>query len=307
MRGMPDASVDAVVTDPPYGLTIVGSAWDREVPGVAYWTEALRVAKPGAHLLAFGGTRTVHRLVCTIEDAGWDVRDMIMWLYGTGIPKTTYSNGEGVGTALKPACEPITMCRKPLIGKLATNLDVYGTGALNIGACRIGDGKGVPSSYSWAGIKHGFASPPLSSPGANASVGRYPANVCHDGSDIVTRGFPDRSEDKRYTSGGTTRFFYCSKTAPADKDNDLFPGGNPHLTIKPTPLMQWLVRLVTPPGGLVLDPFAGSGSTGKACMREGFRFVGIEREAEYVTVARARIERELEASAMLWSDETPSP
>lgn len=298
MRGMPDNSVDAVVTDPPYGLGFLGNAWDRAVPATEYWVEALRVAKPGAHLLAFGGTRTIHRLVCAIEDAGWEVRDMIMWLYGTGLPKSTYGIGDGVGTALKPACEPITMCRKVPEGTVKANRDRHGTGALNIDACRIGSTKHIPSSASNSRSgKYGFVRA-YEGPGMTTSVGRYPANVCHDGSEAVTRGFPDR-RDSRYQHGGCAKFFYCSKTAPSDKDEDLF-GGNPHPTIKPTPLMQWLCLLVTPPGGLVLDPFAGSGSTGKACMREGFRFVGIEQDAEYAEVARARIARAYEESALIW-------
>lgn len=291
MRGMPDCSVDAVVTDPPYGLGFLGNAWDRAVPATEYWVEALRVAKPGAHLLAFGGTRTIHRLVCAIEDAGWEVRDMIMWLYGTGYAKGNYQGGAGDewaewSTCLKPACEPIGLCRKPLDGSIEENLRAHRVGALNIGACRVGQSKPPRDRGSrtldwrgWENVKRENA--------LNPNIGRYPANVCHDGSEAVLETLPGAP------------YFYCAKPARADKDEDLF-AGNPHPTIKPTQLMQWLCRLVTPPGGLVLDPFAGSGSTGKACMREGFRFVGIEQDAEYAEVARARIARAYEESALIW-------
>jgi site-specific DNA-methyltransferase (adenine-specific) len=259
-------SVDAVVTDPPYGFRLMNRHWDHGVPGVDAWAQALRVAKPGAHLLAFGGTRTVHRLAVAIEDAGWDIRDMLMWIHGSGFPKSHAS--------LKPAVEPIIMARKPLRGTVATNGAAYGTGALQIDACRNGE--------------------------------RWPANVLHDGSDIATSGM-----------GDAARYFYCAKAQRADRDDgcDDLPlrrssgiearnresglgqfdgptpmGHNHHPTVKPTALMTWLCQLVTPPGGVVLDPFCGSGSTGRGAIAAGAgRFVGIDQDEEYCEIARRRV------------------
>ena len=260
-------SVDAVVTDPPYGLRLMNRHWDHGVPGVDAWAQALRVAKPGAHLLAFGGTRTVHRLAVAIEDAGWDIRDMLMWIHGSGFPKSYAS--------LKPAVEPIIMARKPLRGTVAANGAAYGTGSLQIDACRNGE--------------------------------RWPANVLHDGSDIATSGM-----------GDAARYFYCAKAQRADRDDgcDDLPlkmpfGGidtwteydrrrgenavrqplhNHHPTVKPTALMTWLCQLVTPPGGVVLDPFCGSGSTGRGAIAAGAgRFVGIDQDEEYCEIARRRV------------------
>ena len=269
-------SVDAVVTDPPYGFRLMGRHWDGGVPGVDAWAQALRVAKPGAHLLAFGGTRTVHRLAVAIEDAGWDIRDMLMWIHGSGFPKSHAS--------LKPAVEPIIMARKPLRGTVAANGAAYGTGALHIDACRNGD--------------------------------RWPANVLHDGSDIATAGM-----------GDAARYFYCAKAQRADREDgleglepqrvarggsnnltqwvngtrsydDLDPRSkklaiirhNHHPTVKPTALMTWLCQLVTPPGGVVLDPFCGSGSTGRGAIAVGAgRFIGIDQDEEYCEIARRRV------------------
>jgi len=327
--------------------------------------EALRVAKPGAHLLAFGGTRTYHRLACAIEDAGWEIRDCVMWVYGSGFPKShdvskaidkaagaerevvgissvtgarqsrtmddgnkgtrrTYQNDEpvvnnitapatdaarqwsGWGTALKPAWEPITVARKPLVGTVAENVLTHGTGAINVDGCRVGanggtrrDGKGSePNDSGWENMRgHGVAT---------INAGRWPANLIHDGSEEVVGLFPvtksggqnATSESQpgyaggwtrpggkgHHDSGSAARFFYCAKASKADRGGD-----NKHPTVKPTDLMRYLCRLVTPPGGVVLDPFTGSGSTGKAATLEGFRFIGIEREAEYVEIAKARI------------------
>ena len=454
LRGMPDNSVDSIVTDPPYGLSFMGKRWDYDVPAVEVWAECLRVLKPGGHLLAFAGTRTQHRMAVRIEDAGFEIRDMIAWVYSSGFPKSMnldrlkgdkicgcplpYPHNEteqktkcdlrpvrdahvsqakltaeecrevlqqslqeqgtpaqwfencsglnegreqsglegwsdaqkasrelcasevcpcsgmgegngserrlcdgassgdgamvrtntdahgvrtshqsrptgqqarefgavagqpkpqtmgawatcghcgkpvvqsGLGTALKPALEPITVARKPLTGTVAANVLAHGTGALNIDGCRVG-----------------------------GDAGRWPANLIHDGSKEVLAGFPvtesggslhqrslgrgacfgkftpGRNVARAADTGSAARFFYCAKASKRDRDD-----GNGHPTVKPTDLMAYLCRLVTPPGGTVLDPFMGSGSTGKAAVREGFRFVGIEREAEYLTIAQARI------------------
>jgi DNA modification methylase len=405
LRELPDCSVDACVTDPPYGLSFMGKAWDYDVPGAEVWREVLRVLKSGGHLLAFAGTRTQHRMAVQIEDAGFEIRDMIAWVYGSGFPKsldvskaidkrggsvagfeqfrdavraamkrsgvsrsqlqaalgnhmlshylsagsqpavpnlrdyriirdtvrlgsefdvlfadeaerevvgqdtkarstsgksalptvggsTVYESWDitapatpaaqqwaGWGTALKPALEPITVARKPLTGTVAANVLEHGTGAINVDGCRVG-----------------------------TSTGRWPANLIHDGSDEVVGLFPDarsscgggnriageswfgngadggRSQ-QYYDSGSAARFFYCAKASKTDRGES-----NGHPTVKPTELMRYLCRLVTPPGGVVLDPFMGSGSTGKAAVLEGFRFIGIEREAEYLEIARQRID-----------------
>jgi DNA modification methylase len=404
LRSLPDCSIDSIVTDPPYGLSFMGKRWDYDVPSINVWTECLRVLKPGGHLLAFAGTRTQHRMAVRIEDAGFEIRDMIAWVYGSGFPKSldvskaidkmdaaqeqqarryrftewvrstgitskqiddaTQTNmgghyttaasqpaimtrehleacrhllgdipewvereadirsvesknfaerevvgqhqtdmgglggerlgqkggditiaatpeakqWEGWGTALKPALEPITVARKPLIGTVAENVLQHGTGAINVDGGRVGE--------------------------------RWPANFIHDGSEEATD-----------LLGASARFFYCAKASKADRDEgceklqersagecvDRVEGSagmespragagrtsgsrNHHPTVKPTDLMRYLCRLVTPPSGIVLDPFMGSGSTGKAAMLEGFAFVGIEREAEYIDIAKARIQ-----------------
>ena len=328
MRGLADSSVDAVVCDPPYELGFMGKRWDAS--GVAYdvelWREALRVAKPGAHLLAFGGSRTSHRMVCAIEDAGWEIRDSIMWLYGSGFPKSldvskaidkaagaerevvgdnpnsrpnmvrveasvlsprvdapltapataaAAREWHGWGTALKPAHEPIVVARKPLCGTVAANFERHGCGGLNIDACRVGtDGgttKGNPPKLKSNGVYGDGINGACDIVPLNA--GRWPANVIHDGSEEATNGM-----------GEASRYYYCAKASKKDRGE-----GNIHATVKPTDLMRYLVRLVTPPNGLVLDPFTGSGSTGKACALEGFRFLGIEQSPEYAEIARARI------------------
>ena len=325
MRTLPDCSVDAVVTDPPYGLSFMGKKWDYDVPSVEVWAECLRVLKPGGHLLAFAGTRTQHRMAVRIEDAGFEIRDMIAWVYGSGFPKSLdvskaidraagelkpegkgftvagYSHNDkllttapsrgyvppppatdaarqwqGWGTALKPALEPITVARKPLIGTVAENVLAHGTGALNIDGCRVGTDAGwaYPNGRGGSGW-HGRESlaANLTEPMA-ATQGRWPANLIHDGSDEVVG-----------LTGDAARFFYCAKASKADREAE-----NTHPTVKPTALMQYLCRLVTPPGGVVLDPFMGSGSTGKAAKLEGVNFLGIEREHDYLKIAHARIE-----------------
>lgn len=322
---MGDNSIDSVVTDPPYGLRFMGKQWDYDVPNVEVWAECLRVLKPGGHLLAFAGTRTQHRMAVRIEDGGFELRDMIAWIYGSGFPKShnLEDEWEGWGTALKPALEPITVARKPLKGTVAQNVLTHRTGAVNIDGCRVG---GVD--------------------------GRWPANLIHDGSDEVVALFPEStsgsmkadsmraaqyipgsvcygtyggnitSKPIEASSGSAARFFYCAKASKRDRDEGLegfaevqasgLPmrskdgerGGqgmdgtstdrtttrkNNHPTVKPTELMRYLCRLVTPPGGIVLDPFAGSGSTGKAAILEGFRFIGCELSPDYAEIAIARL------------------
>lgn len=474
MRDMPDASVDAVVCDPPYGLSaepdmaevmrhwmagddyvhtaqggFMGRTWDSFVPGPSVWREALRVLKPGGHLAAFFGTRTYDIGTLAIRLAGFEVRDQLAWVYGSGFPKSldvskaidkqdavemrlnrrylftswfvtacsltaremdavcetntmgrhwtdVLPNGKqpdvptrqyfemlrpfitdvvppwveemvdertvesenfkarevtgvqknamagwnmdgttkfadrditapatpeaarwaGWGTALKPAWEPVCLARKPLIGTVASNVLAHGTGGINIDGCRVHSHDSQGYAYTVQRM----------APGADQNAtgkthmdgvaykgetkdGRFPANLIHDGSDEVLAGFPvttsgggpkpgtartqvntygdptvSMSESYGSNTGSAARFFYCAKASRSDRQE-----GNDHPTVKPTALMEWLARLVTPPGGLVLDPFMGSGSTGKACHNEGFRFVGVERDPDYYAMAVARI------------------
>ena len=344
-------SIDSCVTDPPYALVSIskrfgaegaapaqygkdgvyarasagfmGKTWDTGQTAFdpAFWAEVLRVLKPGAHLLAFGGTRTYHRLACAIEDAGFEIRDQIGWLYGSGFPKSHNQHGdwEGWGTALKPAWEPIVVARKALDGTVAANLAEHGTGALNIDASRVPvtgadinqirtmqrgertneDGWGMSATEDAIVVR---------------SDGRWPANIIHDGSDEVLAAFPDTKSGtgavkKTSAKGGkgsnsigaesrpvgtemisygdegsAARFFYCAKASKKDRGD-----GNTHPTVKPTELMRYLCRLVTPPGGTVLDPFMGSGSTGVAAQDEGFSFTGIEADPSYFDIACKRL------------------
>lgn len=390
LKGIADCSIDSCVTDPPYALVSIvkrfgaanaapargggfyarasagfmGKQWDTGETAFdpAFWAEVMRVMKPGAHLIAFSGTRTYHRLAAAIEDAGFEIRDMIQWLYGSGFPKShdvakgiDKANGderpvvgdspfasrkpngsagvnsvgltatpgsvvtsaasaasaawEGWGTALKPACEPIVLARKPLIGTVAANVLAHGTGALNIDGCRIGtrEDKGVRPITE---RRHDDVTFTLAPTPTDATKGRWPANVIHDGSEEVVEAFPEtasgslpaetirgRTSDRVYgdrrgvtgsrdyeaNSGFAARFFYSAKADAADRC------GSKHPTVKPVDLMAYLCRLVTPPGGVVLDPFAGSGTTGMACLREGFDAVLIEREAEYVADINRRL------------------
>lgn len=322
LRATPADTFDSIVTDPPYGLEFMGKAWDKALPPIEIWREALRTAKPGAHLVAFGAPRLYHRLACQIEDAGWVLRDCLMWLYGSGFPKSknvalAIDKGEGFsnrgraiptastkqagpgaapltgnpvppyearsdagarwdgwGTALKPAWEPILLARKPLIGTVAANVLEHGTGGINVDGCRIGTEE-----------------PP----------GRWPANLILD----------ESGEEWR-------RYFYCAKASraereagleafePAHMDPNRKDGSkgrespragagrsgerkNNHPTVKPLSLIRWLTRLVTPPGGLVCDPFLGSGTGGIAARAEGFRHLGIERDPRFAEIAAARI------------------
>jgi site-specific DNA-methyltransferase (adenine-specific) len=301
---LPDNSVDSIVTDPPYGLSFMGKKWDYDVPSVAIWEQCLRVVKPGGHLLAFAGTRTQHRMACRIEDAGFEIRDMIAWVYGSGFPKSHNLEGDhkGWGTALKPALEPITMARKPFSSTVAANVIQYGTGAINVDGCRVGiDGgttRSEQSPYSDSGWRTGHKVETLNS-------GRWPANIIHDGSNEAALSLK---------SGA--RFFYTAKAAKDDRNDgcdafDQRPAGgmqgrndgslgtitlskNHHPTVKPTMLMAYLCRLITQPGGTILDPFMGSGSTGKAATINGFRFIGIERDPEYHKISEARISNQHE-------------
>jgi site-specific DNA-methyltransferase (adenine-specific) len=413
MRSLPDNSVDAVVTDPPYGLEFMGKDWDSPWKhngavikdpaterggfqdgnggnpysrsrieygrggeasfGFQLWftevaAEALRVLKPGGHLLAFGGTRTWHRLAVAIEDAGFEVRDSIAWMYGSGFPKSHdvskaidkrsgalqnegvgftvagYSHNDkllttapsrgyvppapttpqaqkwsGFGTALKPAHEPIVVARKPLIGTVAENVLTHGTGALNIDGCRIGTDGGTTKGNPPKGESNGIYGNGLN--GAcdvvPLNAGRWPANVILDESQAAeldrqsgvtsgrvgmtqhgsgtnfVYGTYERTQQSTLTdgtpdSGGASRFFYVAKASKKERPN---VDGVAHPTVKPIALMRYLVRLVTPPGGTVLEPFAGSGTTIEAALEEGFNVIGIEMTDEYLPLILARIER----------------
>lgn len=422
IKQMADNSIDAIVTDPPYELGFMGKKWDAT--GIAYdaelWRECLRVLKPGGHLLAFSGSRTYHRMAVAIEDAGFDIRDQIMWVYGSGFPKShdvskaidkmagaereivgqrnihysdsdNWSNksksfdkenlnipiapgtyGEnftrpitapateaakewnGWGTALKPAHEPICVARKPLIGTVAENVLQYGTGAFNIDGCRVGS---EPKPLFENGINRERNRSSYDTGGSNrtgefTNQGRWPANLIHDGSEEIVSLFPEnaggghwgntkvtgygkfgngkseyKGQGRKDGLGSASRFFYCAKASKRDRDEGLVgfakkataasefrpnhaekaaegedgnpygrwqPRANNHPTVKPTELMRYLCRLITPPNGLILDPFTGSGSTGKAAILEGFRFLGFEMEPQYIEIATARIEYAIE-------------
>lgn len=402
-------SIDAVVTDPPYGLEFMGRSWDHGVPGVPFWKEALRVLKPGGHMLAFGGTRTFHRQACAIEDAGFEIRDCVMWVYGSGFPKSLdvgkaidkdagaervvvgvspnwreskrdrESSGsmevrgenagleygpaitdnakkwDGWGTALKPAWEPIILARKPLIGTVVQNVLEHGTGALNISGCRVGEEALEYRTTSYREAASGEFSGQQqanSTTGHKQVQGRFPANLIHDGGEEVLACFPEAPgqcgpsvEDgapmennvygamrrggpyhhpRQEDSKSAARFFYCAKASKADREegleemeakahgysnqaladmkrgiddaarssgvvNSVKMRKNTHPTVKPTDLMRYLCRLITPPSGKILDPFMGSGSTGKAAVLEGFDFIGIEQDEHYVEIAQARV------------------
>jgi site-specific DNA-methyltransferase (adenine-specific) len=303
LRTMPDCSIDAVVTDPPYGLSFMGKRWDYDVPSTEIWAECLRVLKPGGYLLAFAGTRTQHRMAVRIEDAGFEIRDMLAWMYGSGFPKSHNLDGEhqGWGTALKPAMEPITMARKPFKATVAQNVQEWGTGAINIDGCRIGEEE-IKTCAKVPGKSFNSLAPVSGFNGCEESthLGRWPANVMHDGSAEILQGM-----------GEAARFFYTPKACKSDRENgcfalplvsyemnrppdsdvDLVPtvNRNFHPTVKPTDLMRYLCRMVTPTGGIVLDPFTGSGSTGRGAVLEGFRFIGCEMDADYIEIAKARI------------------
>jgi site-specific DNA-methyltransferase (adenine-specific) len=424
LRAFADTSVDSIVTDPPYGLSFMGKKWDYDVPSEAIWAELLRVLKPGGHLLAFAGTRTQHRMACRIEDAGFEIRDMIAWVYGSGFPKSldvskaidkaagvgreigvagpysarrprdsvdavsAYHDGvgdagsalitnpateaakqwQGWGTALKPSLEPITMARKPFACTVAANVLQHGTGALNIDASRVGYAGTEDAAAAAAAAAIDLRGRQIASPtgflaakkpqkldlteylDGPAGAGRWPANLIHDGSAEVLAVFPITSsglmtagtvreaQDEPGSvcygtyggnatsvntpgdAGSAARFFYCAKASAEDRNEGMHsfaaqqqdptrkagdPGGdnprnrgaqarqNHHPTVKPTDLMRYLLRLVTPPHGVALDPFLGSGSTGKAAMLEDLRFIGIERDPAYFAIACARLEHSI--------------
>jgi site-specific DNA-methyltransferase (adenine-specific) len=347
------ASVDSCITDPPYHLTSIvkrfgaanaapakagktgayarasrgfmGQQWDGG--DVAFdpetWAEVLRVLKPGAHLVAFSGTRTYHRMACAIEDAGFEIRDQLAWTYGSGFPKSHNQPG-GWGTALKPAWEPICLARKPLVGTVAANMAAHGTGAINIDGCRI-EAQGRPArevapfreGVAYAGnALEGRVDGSLQSSKAvgTTDLGRWPANIIHDGSEEVLAAFPSEAGGRDMREGGkgsrpsgfanvgapsggnepvgllygdtgsAARFFYCAKATTEERGE-----GNNHPTVKPTDLMRWLCRLVTPKGGTVLDPFAGSGSTLIAADAEQFNAIGCELSPDYAAIAEQRI------------------
>jgi site-specific DNA-methyltransferase (adenine-specific) len=320
-------------------------------------TECLRVLKPGGHLLSFAAARTYHHMAVGIEMAGFEIRDQIMWMFGSGFPKSHNLKGEheGWGTALKPAHEPICMARKPFPGTVAANVIMHGTGALNIDACRIHGADAQATEYTQKRMAPGHV---VNDTGAwkqdaqytgTLKAGRWPANLIHDGSPGVVAMFPaeagaasrvrgteasaasaglitghrDRVAGAFHgDSGSAARFFYCAKTSRTDRHEGLLnPGpqftrgttlrkventattGNTHPTVKPTDLMAYLLRLVTPAGGIALDPFMGSGSTGKAAMREGFQFIGCEIDEQYAAIARARIEHEIAREQQKESDQ----
>lgn len=352
LKTLPDNSVDAIVTDPPYGLSFMNHKWDYDVPTVEQWQECLRVLKPGGHLLAFGGSRTYHRLVVNAEDAGFEIRDQILWIYGSGFPKSHNLDGDfdGWGTALKPAHEPIVMARKPFKKTVSANMAEHGTGAINIDACRIHTNEALNGGAGGLLSHQRDGTEPVSDY-EQAPEGRWPANIIHDGSDAVVSAFPDAKGqqgaltgnepsskmgaancygqmDRRHESTpridsgkSAARFFYCAKVKPKERDEGLerfiatsasdMTGGrkegsvgindpragagrtsgakNNHPTVKPIALMSYLCRLITPPGGTVLDPWMGSGSTGRAAIEEGFNFIGIDLNPDYVTIASARI------------------
>lgn len=318
LKEFPDNFFDAVVTDPPYGLKFMGKKWDYQVPTVEQWSEILRVLKPGGYLLSFGGSRTFHRVTVNIEDAGFEIRDTIMWLYGSGFPKSLNIKGgefTGWGTALKPAYEPIVMARKPLDGTVVQNFDQWGVGGINIDGCRVSTDDVIPETTNQNIKSNAYKSDNSDRERDTVykqhDAGRWPANVIHDGSEEVLAGFPETKSGKPGTrrkvhetnamagrlnmtgevetgygdEGSAARFFYCAKATKADRDE-----GNDHPTVKPTPLMRYLVKLVTPKKGFILDPFCGSGSTGKAAMLEGFGFVGIDQDEACIATSTQRIE-----------------
>ncbi len=405
MKSLPDNSVDSIVTDPPYGISFMAKKWDYDVPSVEVWQEAMRVLKPGGHALIACGTRTQHRMVVNIEDAGFEIRDVVSWIYGSGFPKSLniskaidkaagaerevvgvkYRVGDhtkaidnygwkesggtssamnteakdimetapateaakqwdGWGTALKPACEFFTLARKPLSEKtIAANVLKWGTGGINIDGCRVGTEvlTNQEGMSRWNNYRHGVNKYSCGAP-ATEVTGRFPANLIHDGSQEVLELFPETKSgamkptltkalgyhgngsgyvaQQEASQGSAARFFYCPKASKKDRDeglegfeekeieSDLGSGDickkrenrvqplrkNTHPTVKPTALMQYLCRLITPAGGVVLDPYMGSGSTGKAAIKEGFGFVGCELDEDYFLIASQRVKNELE-------------
>jgi len=260
LKNIKDETVDAIITDPPYGLSFMGKKWDYEVPSVDIWKKCLRVLKAGGHLLSFSSARTYHRMACNVEDAGFEIRDQIMWVYGSGFPK---------GKAqLKPSHEPIVMARKG--GKKQE---------LRIDDCRVpGKLEGDPNRFKKT---DGGCFVDLKNDPIVRTEGRWPANLIHDGTKDVLALFP---VDDLY--GSVARLFYCAKASNSDRGK-----GNNHPTVKPLDLMRYLIRLVCPVESVVLDPFMGSGTTGKAALEEGMEFIGIEQNAEYIKIAKKRLDK----------------
>lgn len=343
LKTFPVDSVDSCVTDPPYELGFMGKKWDNSgiANNVELWREVLRVLKPGAHLLSFGGTRTYHRMTCAVEDAGFEIRDCIYWTYGSGFPKS-HNLDDGLGTALKPAHEPIVVARKPLAaGTVAANVQKHGTGALNIDACRVAASTSDnlardnrPGENGWMNSSGGPNTAALREAEGLPALGRWPANVllshsadcappdcapdcpvammdrqsgkskstdrprnntaaAHNKTASMGKSSGDWTTSGHADSGGASRFFhrfdadpfiYQAKASKKDRGE-----GNTHPTVKPISLMRYLVRLVTPPGGTVLDPFAGSGTTLVAARAEGFDSIGIELDPSHIDIVGKRI------------------
>lgn len=345
----PDNHFHSIVCDPPYGIDFLGKAWDHNTGDRAVYEQCLRVLRPGGHILAFSAARTYHHLAMTLEQVGFEIRDQIMWIYGSGFPKSqdvgknnNMPEWSGWGTNLKPAHEPICMARKPMKKSIAKNVQEWGTGAINVDATRIpyADPAEAQAYVDWmkkypnsTGSKSVFNNAHALAKGVeyvrdadaeinpdrnveNRLLGRFPANIIHDGSPEVTELFPDSAGSggslpntkttgygefgggsSVYTPGERTphdagtgcaaRFFYCAKVNKRERNAGV---ENTHPTVKPVDLMRYLIKLVTPPGGRVLDPFTGSGSTGMAAVELGHEFVGIEREPAYAQIAQQRIE-----------------
>jgi site-specific DNA-methyltransferase (adenine-specific) len=344
MKKMADNSISGIVTDPPYGLSFMGKGWDHAVPGIEYWRECYRVLKPGGHLLAMGGTRTFHRQTCAIEDSGFEIRDCLMWLYGSGFPKSHNNFGfDGYGTALKPAYEPITLSMKPLDGTFKQNAEKWGQAGINIDGCRIPttDKYSYPNGAGGNGFHGGVGREPdgtRTEDVRSSPKGRWPANVIFD--EEAAKMLDEQSGESKSPSltsrgkrqsnygmgvqfdipchndsGGSSRFFYCAKTSSKERNEgleglpDKVGGGmcstvsgdtrsghitiqkNNHPTVKPLKLMRYLITLIMPPkDGILLDPFAGSGSTIIAAHQLGVKAIGIEKQKEYVEIANKRLE-----------------
>lgn len=365
LKKLSDNSIDSIVTDPPYGLSFMNKKWDHSVPSVEFWKECFRVLKPGGHVLSFGGTRTYHRMAVNIEDAGFEIRDQIQWIYGSGFPKShNISKGidkkfgvvselgeknpayrpkqlehnskwetamrpefktvatsdqakkwDGFGTALKPANEPIVLARKPLSEKtIVDNVLKWGTGALNIDGCRV-ETKDNLNSGAYSDNREKSTNDVygefnrLGPDKFQQPQGRWPANIILDEQAAEMFPITKTNAGGKSTHGGVfgsgkktnticaaksevglaSRFFYCAKASKKERNAGLTDITNGHPTIKPIKLMEYLIKLITPPNGVVLDPFMGSGSTGVAARNLGFDFVGMELDQEYFEIAKGRI------------------